>query len=80
VIGDKSGRIIIFKYQKLPNSRYFDYKYFTEIQSAELEFDQLKSIVKNKEINEVRFLNTSNPQTVQLLASGSASIKLWRIT
>ena len=40
-VGDKGGRIIIFKYSELKNSRYFDYRYFTEVQSHEPEFDHL---------------------------------------
>ena len=30
-VGDKGGRVILFKYNELKNSRYFDYRYFTEI-------------------------------------------------
>jgi len=30
-VGDRGGRVIIFKYLQLKNSRYFDYRYYTEI-------------------------------------------------
>ena len=30
-VGDKGGRVIIFRYMDLKNSRYFDYRYFSEI-------------------------------------------------
>lgn len=30
-VGDHGGRVIVFKYIDLKNSRYFDYRYFTEI-------------------------------------------------
>lgn len=30
-VGDKGGRVIIFRYNNLKSSRYFDYRYFTEI-------------------------------------------------
>lgn len=30
-VGDQGGRVIIFKYSDLKNSRYFDYRYFTEM-------------------------------------------------
>jgi serine/threonine-protein phosphatase 2A regulatory subunit B len=30
-VGDRGGRVIIFKYLELKNSRYFDYRYFAEI-------------------------------------------------
>ena len=27
-VGDKGGRVIVFRYTDLKNSRYFDYRYF----------------------------------------------------
>ena len=30
-VGDKGGRVIVFRYTDLRNSRYFDYRYYTEI-------------------------------------------------
>jgi len=30
-VGDKGGRVIVFRYTDLKNSRYFDYRYFSEI-------------------------------------------------
>lgn len=30
-IGDEGGRVIIFSHMELKNSRYFEYRYFTEI-------------------------------------------------
>lgn len=30
-VGDKGGRVIVFKFLDLKNSRYFDYRYFSEI-------------------------------------------------
>jgi len=29
-VGDKGGRVIIFRYVELKNSRYFDFRYFSE--------------------------------------------------
>ena len=43
-VGDKGGRVIIFRYNELKNSRYFDFRYFVEFQSHEPEFDHLKSL------------------------------------
>jgi serine/threonine-protein phosphatase 2A regulatory subunit B len=50
-VGDKGGRVIMFQYTKLKNSRYFDYRYYSEIQSHETEFDHLKSIELDEKIN-----------------------------
>ena len=59
-VGDQGGRVIIFKYNELKNSRYFDYRYFTEIQSHEPEFDHLKSIELDEKINSIEFVNNKN--------------------
>lgn len=55
-VGDRGGRVIIFKYLQLKNSRYFDYRYYTEIQSHEPEFDHLKSIELEEKISYLEFL------------------------
>ena len=49
----------MFKYHELKNSRYFDYRYFTEIQSHEPEFDHLKSIELDEKVNALEFINNS---------------------
>ena len=55
-VGDKGGRCIIFRFADLKNSRYFDYRYFSEIQSHEPEFDHLKSLELDEKINSLEFL------------------------
>ena len=55
-VGDKGGRVIIFRYVDLKNSRYFDFRYFAEVQSHEPEFDHLKSIELDEKINSLTFL------------------------
>lgn len=59
-VGDQGGRVIVFKYNELKNSRYFDYRYFTEIQSHEPEFDHLKSIELDEKINAIEFVNNKS--------------------
>lgn len=54
-VGDKGGRVIVFRHADLRSSRYFDYRYFTEIQSHEPEFDHLKSIELDEKINALEF-------------------------
>lgn len=56
-VGDQGGRVIVFKYNDLKNSKYFDYRYYTEIQSHEPEFDHLKSIELDEKINAIEFVN-----------------------
>lgn len=69
-LGDHGGRVIIFKRNQprshpssqgkygVTQSRYFDYKYLTEIQSHEPEFDCLKSIELDEKINAIEFLRS----------------------
>ena len=77
-VGDKGGRVIVFKYNDLRNSRYFDYRYFTEIQSHEPEFDHLKSIELEEKINSIEFIN-NRQSALQMLTTNDRIIKLWRI-
>ena len=61
-VGDRAGRVIVFRHSgPLKNSRYFDYRYFAEIQSHQPEFDHLKSIELEERINHLQFLNTRAP-------------------
>lgn len=62
-VGDKGGRVVIFKYIEVKNSRYFDYRYFSEIQSHEPEMDHLKSIELDEKINALEFVST-NPSAL----------------
>lgn len=77
-MGDKGGRVIVFKYSDLKNSRYFDYRYFTEIQSHEPEFDHLKSIELEEKVNALEFVNKKNGP-LQFLSTNDRVIKLWRV-
>ena len=78
-VGDHGGRVIIFRYANLKSSRYFDYKYFAEIQSHEPDFDHLKSIELNEKINSLEFLYGQKQDTAKLLSTNDRIIKLWNI-
>jgi serine/threonine-protein phosphatase 2A regulatory subunit B len=77
-VGDKGGRVIIFRYNELKSSRYFDYRYFTEIQSHEPEFDHLKSIELDEKINSIEFINNKQ-SALQMLTTNDRIIKLWKV-
>ena len=77
-VGDNGGRVIIFKYIDLKNSRYFDYRYFTEIQSHEPEFDHLKSIELDEKINSIEFLN-NHSSGLKMFTANDRVIKLWKL-
>lgn len=76
-VGDLGGRVIVFKYVDLKNSRYFDYRYFTEMQSHEPEFDHLKSIELDEKINAIEFVN-NNSGVLKMLTTNDRIIKLWK--
>lgn len=78
-VGDKGGRVIIFKHQDLKNSRYFDYRYFSEFQSHEPEFDHLKSVELGEKINSLTFLPPNGANSLKLLSTNDRVIKLWKI-
>jgi len=78
-VGDKGGRVIIFRFTDLKNSRYFDYRYFSEIQSHEPEFDHLKSLELDEKINSLKFLRQPKQSTLQLLSTNDRIIKLWKL-
>lgn len=78
-VGDKGGRVIIFHYMQLKNSRYFDYRYFAEIQSHEPEFDHLKSIDLDERVNAMEFLHRSKGDSLKFLSTNDRNIKLWKV-
>ena len=78
-LGDRGGRVIVFRYTDLKNSRYFDYRYFSEVQSHEPEFDHLKSLELDEKINALEFLHQPKTSTLQLLSTNDRIIKLWKL-
>ena len=78
-VGDRGGRVIVFRFVDLRNSRYFDYRYFSEIQSHEPEFDHLKSLELDEKINSLEFLKQPKQSKVQLLSTNDRIIKLWKL-
>jgi hypothetical protein len=63
-----------------PNGRGpgFEYRYLTEFQSHEPEFDYLKSLEIEEKINKVRWCKSSN-NTKMLLSTNDKTIKLWKV-
>ena len=78
-MGDKGGRVIIFHHVELKSSRYFDYRYFSEFQSHEPEFDHLKSVELSEKINCLTFLHSSGGAGLKLLSTNDKVIKFWKI-
>lgn len=78
-VGDKGGRVIVFRHTDLKSSRYFDYRYFSEFQSHEPVFDHLKSTEVSERINSLAFVPGTGSGSVKLISTNERVIKLWKI-
>ncbi|KAJ6794663.1 serine/threonine protein phosphatase 2A 55 kDa regulatory subunit B beta isoform-like isoform X1 [Iris pallida] len=90
--GDRGGRVVIFErtdvrdhgsqkdLEKLghPNSRHPEFRYKTEFQSHEPEFDYLKSLEIEEKINKIRWCQTGNG-ALFLLSTNDKTIKYWKV-
>jgi serine/threonine-protein phosphatase 2A regulatory subunit B len=63
----------------LPRGPGFEYRYLTEFQSHEPEFDYLKSLEIEEKINKVRWVRSSN-NTKHIIATNDKTIKLWKVS
>ncbi|XP_024519655.1 serine/threonine protein phosphatase 2A 55 kDa regulatory subunit B beta isoform isoform X3 [Selaginella moellendorffii] len=91
--GDRGGRVVLFdrsddkelknrkELEKADHSipRHPEYRYSTEFQSHEPEFDYLKSLEIEEKINKIRWCHTANGARF-VLSTNDKTIKLWKIT
>eukprot|EP00128_Syssomonas_multiformis_P008809 Colp12_sorted_trinity150504_noHs@13558 len=77
--GDKGGRVVIFeRNDSKSRGGNPDYKFHTEFQSHEPEFDYLKSLEIEEKINKIKWLKPQNASHF-LLTTNDKTIKLWKI-
>ncbi|XP_073139058.1 serine/threonine protein phosphatase 2A 55 kDa regulatory subunit B beta isoform-like isoform X1 [Henckelia pumila] len=91
--GDRGGRVVLFErtdtkehgrnrkdLEKMdfPISRHPEFRYKTEFQSHEPEFDYLKSLEIEEKINKIRWCQTANG-AVFLLSTNDKTIKFWKV-
>ncbi|GMG27710.1 unnamed protein product [Ambrosiozyma monospora] len=74
--GDKGGRVVLF--ERNENKKNCEYRFYTEFQSHDAEFDYLKSLEIEEKINKIKWLKRSN-QSNFLLSTNDKTIKLWKI-
>ncbi|KAI8826999.1 protein phosphatase 2A regulatory subunit PR55 [Fimicolochytrium jonesii] len=74
--GDKGGRIVLF--ERNEGKKGCEYKFYTEFQSHEPEFDYLKSLEIEEKINKIRWCRRQNAAHF-LLSTNDKTIKLWKI-
>lgn len=84
-VGDRAGRIVIFERDEKrlksgtkKSTKNPEYKFFTEFQSHEPEFDYLKSLEIEEKINKIRWCKRQNDAHF-LLSTNDKTIKLWKI-
>jgi len=82
-VGDRGGRIVIFERDEKRKDnnnakKNPEYKFFTEFQSHEAEFDYLKSLEIEEKINKIRWCKRQNDAHF-LLSTNDKTIKLWKV-
>ncbi|CEP60535.1 protein phosphatase 2A regulatory subunit CDC55 LALA0_S01e13124g [Lachancea lanzarotensis] len=73
--GDRGGRVVLFERN---NSKHCEYKFLTEFQSHDAEFDYLKSLEIEEKINQIKWCRPTN-QSHFLLSTNDKTIKLWKV-
>lgn len=90
--GDRGGRVVLFERTDVrdygsrrdqerldhPVSRHPEFRYKTEFQSHEPEFDYLKSLEIEEKINKIRWCQTANG-ALFLLSTNDKTIKFWKV-
>lgn len=74
--GDKGGRVVLF--ERNESKKGCEYKFYTEFQSHEPEFDYLKSLEIEEKINRIKWCKRQN-QAHFLLSTNDKTIKLWKV-
>ncbi|XP_028068654.1 serine/threonine protein phosphatase 2A 55 kDa regulatory subunit B alpha isoform-like isoform X3 [Camellia sinensis] len=91
--GDRGGRVVLFERTDTKDSasrrdlermdyaisRHPEFRYKTEFQSHEPEFDYLKSLEIEEKINKIRWCQTANG-ALFLLSTNDKTIKFWKVT
>ncbi|XP_076884978.1 serine/threonine protein phosphatase 2A 55 kDa regulatory subunit B beta isoform-like isoform X2 [Bidens hawaiensis] len=91
--GDRGGRVVLFERTDTkeqggsrkdlektdyPRTRHPEFRYKTEFQSHEPEFDYLKSLEIEEKINKIRWCQTANG-ALFLLSTNDKTIKYWKV-
>ncbi|PIN11760.1 Serine/threonine protein phosphatase 2A, regulatory subunit [Handroanthus impetiginosus] len=91
--GDRGGRVVLFERtdtkahggnrrdlerMDYPVSRHPEFRYKTEFQSHEPEFDYLKSLEIEEKINKIRWCQAANG-ALFLLSTNDKTIKFWKV-
>lgn len=75
--GDRGGRIVLFE-RNHSKQNSCEYRFHTEFQSHDAEFDYLKSLEIEEKINKIEWCKPTN-SSHYLLSTNDKTIKLWKI-
>ncbi|KAH3676210.1 hypothetical protein WICPIJ_009170 [Wickerhamomyces pijperi] len=75
--GDRGGRVVLFE-RNFEKDKSCEYRFHTEFQSHDAEFDYLKSLEIEEKINKIKWCKRTN-QAHFLLSTNDKTIKLWKI-
>lgn len=76
--GDKGGRVVLFERNETKKGAC-EYKFYTEFQSHEPEFDYLKSLEIEEKINKIRWCKRQNAAHFLLSTNGAFAGLLGRV-
>lgn len=76
--GDKGGRVVLFERNQEQDGNPAEFRFYTEFQSHEPEFDYLKSLEIEEKINQIKWLRQQNAAHF-LLTTNDKTIKLWKV-
>lgn len=74
--GDKGGRVVLF--ERNESKKGCEYRFHTEFQSHDAEFDYLKSLEIEEKINKIKWCKRQN-RAHFLLSTNDKTIKLWKV-
>lgn len=74
--GDKGGRVVLF--ERNETKKGCEYRFHTEFQSHDAEFDYLKSLEIEEKINKIKWCKRQN-RAHFLLSTNDKTIKLWKV-
>mmetsp|Transcript_31837 Transcript_31837/g.83425 ORF Transcript_31837/g.83425 Transcript_31837/m.83425 type:complete len:443 (+) Transcript_31837:419-1747(+) len=77
--GDKGGRVVLFERNNSGVGSEDEFRFFTEFQSHEPEFDYLKSLEIEEKINQIKWLQRRNHAHF-LITTNDKTIKLWKVS
>jgi serine/threonine-protein phosphatase 2A regulatory subunit B len=75
--GDKGGRVVLF--ERNDSKKGCEYRFYTEFQSHDAEFDYLKSLEIEEKINKIKWCRRQNQAHFLLSTNGMLQMKVSKL-